>query len=192
MISCPACGREIKILSTVHDVPYFGKVLITSISCECGFKHSDSIITEIKDPVRYISKINKDNLFTKVIRSTSGTIRFPELGVDIEPGPASNAFITNFEGVLSKVEDIVKLAKSWNSENQEKVEICDKILEKISNTINGDEELTIIIEDPYGNSAIVSDDVFVEKMSEHEVAKLKTGLTVMDITGKTEEEIFEL
>ncbi len=189
MIPCPSCGREIRVLSSVYEVPYFGNILLTSISCECGFKHADSIITEVKEPTRYTIKINSQNLFTKVIRSTSGTLRIPELGVDIEPGPASTAFITNLEGVLARIEEIVTTAKKWNSEDEEKVKRCNLILKKIKETKEGDEELTLILEDPYGNSAIVSDEVFIEKMSEHEASKLKTGMTVMDITGLSEEEI---
>jgi zinc finger protein len=189
LIPCPSCGREIRVLSSVYEVPYFGNILLTSISCECGFKHADSIITEVKEPTRYTIKINSQNLFTKVIRSTSGTLRIPELGVDIEPGPASTAFITNLEGVLARIEEIVTTAKKWNSEDEEKVKRCNLILKKIKETKEGDEELTLILEDPYGNSAIVSDEVFIEKMSEHEALKLKTGMTVMDITGLSEEEI---
>ncbi len=190
-MNCPVCGREIKIFSSVYEVPYFGKVLLTSISCECGYKHSDSIITEIKEPRRYTIKIDSNNLFTKVIRSSSGTIRIPELGVDIEPGPASQAFITNLEGILSRVEDIVKIARNWNSDDSEKVKRCNLILDKIDRTLKGEEELTLILEDPFGNSAIISDDVFIEKMSEHEASELKTGLTVMELTGLSEEELKE-
>ncbi len=190
-MNCPVCGREIRILSSVYEVPYFGKVLLTSISCECGYKHSDSIITEINEPRRYTIKIDGNNLFTKVIRSSSGTIRIPELGVDIEPGPASQAFITNLEGILSRVGDIVKIARNWNADDKEKVERCNLILEKIDRTLKGEEELTLILEDPFGNSAIISDDVFIEKMSEHEASELKTGLTVMELTGLSEEELKE-
>jgi len=190
-MNCPACGREVKILSSVYEVPYFGRILLTSISCECGYKHSDSIITEIKEPRRYTIKIESGNLFTKVIRSSSGTIRIPELGVDIEPGPASQAFITNLEGILTRVEDVVKIARKWNSDDSEKVKRCNLILEKIDRTLKGEEKLTLILEDPFGNSAIISDDVFIEKMSEHEASELKTGITIMEITGLSEEELKE-
>jgi zinc finger protein len=192
MIPCPACGREIKIVMTTYDVPFFGKVLLTSISCECGFKHADSIVAEVKEPVRFTIKINKNNLYTKVIRSTSGTIRIPEIGIDIEPGPASQAFITNLEGILMRVEDIVQMAKRWNADDEEKVKRCDWILERIRRTIEGDEELTLILEDPLGNSLILSDEAFREKLKEEEAAKLKTGMTIMDITGMSEEELMKL
>ncbi len=188
MIPCPACGRSIYIATVTYDVPYFGTVLLTSISCECGFKHADSVVIGIKEPVRFTIKINRDTLFTKVIRSTSGTVRIPELGVDIEPGPASQAFITNLEGVLARVEDIVKMARSW-AENKEKIAKCDEILDKIKNTIEGTGELTLILEDPFGNSLILSDKAVREKISCEEVAGLKAGMTIMEISGKSKEEL---
>lgn len=192
MFSCPACGKELRIIMTTYDTPFFGKVLLTSVSCECGFKHADAVVAEVKEPVRFTIKINKDNLFTKVIRSTSGTIRIPELGIDIEPGPASQAFITNLEGILSRVEDIVQMAKRWNADNEEKVKICDQILKRIKDTIEGKDELTLILEDPLGNSLILSDDAFKERLKKEEAERLKTGMTIMDITGLSETELMRL
>ncbi|AAB90454.1 MULTISPECIES: ZPR1 zinc finger domain-containing protein [Archaeoglobus] len=192
MIPCPSCGRELRAVVSTYDVPFFGKVLLTSISCECGFRHADSVVLGEKDPVRYIIKINRENLFTKVIRSTSGTIRIPEIGVAIEPGPASQAFITNLEGVLDRVEGVVRTAMRWNSDDEEKVRRCEWILERIRNTIDGDEELTLILEDPFGNSLIVSDEAFKEIMSKEEAQRLKTGMTIIDITGMSEEELEDL
>jgi len=192
MFSCPICGRELRIVMTTYDTPFFGKVLLTSISCECGFKHADAVVAEVKEPVRFIIKINKDNLFTKVIRSTSGTIRIPEIGIDIEPGPASQAFITNLEGILARVEDIVQMAKRWNADDKEKVKICDQILKRIRDTIEGRDELTLILEDPLGNSLILSDEAFRERLKDEEASKLKTGMTIMDITGLSESELMKL
>ncbi len=183
MIPCPACGREIKILTATYDTPYFGRILITTINCECGFKHADSFIAEIKDPLRVVVEINENTLFSKVIRSTSGTVRIPELGLTLEPGPASQAFITNIEGILMRFEDIVEVAKKWNSDDSEKVERCEYILSKLRAAREGKETLTLIIEDPFGNSTVISDKAFMEKMSEEEASKLKTGLTIIDIAG---------
>lgn len=192
MVNCPICGREIKITMTTYKVPFFGEVLLTSIICECGFKHADSIVVDVKEPVRFKIKINKNNLYTKVIRSTSGTIRIPEIGIEIEPGPASQAFITNLEGILMRVEDIVQMARRWNADDEEKVKRCDWILERIRNTLEGKDELTLILEDPLGNSLILSDEAFREKLKEEEVAKLKTGITIMDITGMSKDELKRL
>ncbi|MCS7144837.1 MAG: ZPR1 zinc finger domain-containing protein [Archaeoglobaceae archaeon] len=192
MISCPICGRELRLFVDTYEVPFFEKILLTSVSCECGFKHADSIVLGEKEPTRYKIKANRDNLFTKLIRSTSGTIKIPELGVSIEPGPASQAFVTNLEGVLCRVADIVRVAMKWNEEDPEKVKRCEWILEKIENVVEGEEELTIILEDPFGNSLILSDESFREKLSEWEARELKTGLTVIELTGFSEEEISQL
>ncbi len=191
MIPCPSCGGELKTVVTTYKVPFFGNVLLTSISCECGFKHSDSVVVETKEPTRYKIKINRHNLYTKVIRSTSGTIRIPEVGVSVEPGPASQAFITNLEGVLDRVEKVVRTVMRWNAEDEEKVKRCEWVLERIRNTIEGDEELTLILEDPFGNSMIISDEAFREIMSKEEAEGLKKGLTVLEITGLSEEELLE-
>ncbi len=186
MITCPVCKGEAKLTTAIYETPYFGKIIITTISCDCGFKHADSFIAEIKEPTRMVIEISKDTLFTKIVRSTSGTIRIPELGLALEPGPASQAFITNVEGILMRFEDIVEIAKRWNSDDAEKVERCENILSKLRAARNGEERLTLILEDPFGNSMIIGDDVFMEKMSEDEAAKLKTGLTVIDIIGEKE------
>ncbi|RLE46707.1 MAG: hypothetical protein DRJ31_09720 [Candidatus Methanomethylicota archaeon] len=192
MIPCPSCGKNLKILTTTYEVPFFGKILLTSAICECGFKHADSIVLSIKEPTRYLIKINRKNLYTKIIRSTSGTIRIPEIGVSIEPGPASQAFITNVESILNRFEKIVTTAMRWNANDEGKVKRCKWILEKIKNTLEGDEELTLILEDPFGNSIILSDEAFRENMSKEEASKLKTGMTIMDITGLNEDEIAKL
>jgi len=192
MIPCPACGRELRINTLLYDTPFFRKVLLTTITCECGFKHSDAIVSEIKEPTRFTVKINKETLYDKVIRSTSGTIRVPEIGVEIEPGPASQAFITNLEGVLMKIRDIVEMARRWNADDKDKVSRCDEILKKIDDTLEGKDELTLILEDPFGNSLILSDSAFRERMKEEEAKALRTGMTVMDLTGLSEDELFRL
>ncbi len=192
MIPCPVCGRELRLIATTYEVPFFGKILITSVSCECGFRHADSIVADIKEPTRFTIKIRSDNLYTKVIRSTSGTIRIPEIGVDIEPGPASQAFITNLEGILDRVESIVRTAMRWNADDEEKVRRCEWILEKIRKTMEGEDELTLVLEDPFGNSLILSDEAFRERMSEEEASGLKTGMTVIELTGLSEDEILNL
>jgi len=91
-----------------------------------------------------------------------------------------------------RVEDIVQMARRWNADDEEKVKRCDWILERIRNTLEGKDELTLILEDPLGNSLILSDEAFREKLKEEEVAKLKTGITIMDITGMSKDELKRL
>ena len=72
-----------------------------------------------RKPVHYEMKVRtQDDIDARVVRSTSGTIRIPELGVDIEPGPASESFISNIEGVLDRVSDILEMVVRWNEEDK--------------------------------------------------------------------------
>ena len=179
-MDCPVCGEELKVFTEVYDTPHFGDVFISSVSCKCGFKHSDCFVVSINEPVRYKIEVNSKNYFTRVVRSSSGTIRIPELGVDMEPGPASQGFITNLEGVLYRIEEIVRTARNWNKDDEEKVRRCDKILERIHNTLNGEDRLTLIIEDPLGNSFIDSEEAVKEVLTEEEASKLKRGIYIID------------
>jgi len=181
---CPICGNEtlMEKMTTVV-IPHFGEVLLLILQCEkCGFKHSDIICTAERIPSRYSLKVEtSQDLYAKVIRSSTATIRIPELGIKVEPGSSSTAFITNVEGVLERVKDIVEMAKRW-IKNRRKQKRCDKILSTIEEVKSGKEKITIIIEDPLGNSAIVhsqKDKVVMEKLSQEEIKRLKTGLLII-------------
>ena len=185
-VFCPICHREVILNLTVENVPYFGEIMLSSLTCVCGFKHADYVILGVKEPVRYRVEVNSSSLFFRVIRSTSGTIRVPELGIDIEPGPASLAYITNVEGVFHRIKDILKMVKRW--EKGEKLERAKELLKTIDDVLEGKRRVTLIVEDPFGNSAIIGDGVKKEVLSRDEAEKLKTGMTVIDVAGVENED----
>lgn len=185
-IFCPVCHREVTLNLAIEDIPYFGEIMLTSMTCACGFKHADYVILGVKEPVRYRVKVDPTSLFFRVIRSTSGTIRIPELGIDIEPGPASLAYITNVEGVLHRIRDILNMVEQW--EDREKVERAHELLHIIDEILSGRYEVTLIVEDPFGNSAIIGEGVEREMLSVEEASKLKTGMTVIDVAGVENED----
>lgn len=181
---CPICSNEtlMEKMTTV-TVPHFGEVVLLTLQCEkCGFKHSDIICTAERPPSRYFLKVEtSQDLYAKIIRSSTATIRIPELGIKVEPGPSSTAFITNVEGVLERVKDIVVMTKRW-TKNKSKQKRCDRILSTIEEVKSGKEKITIIIEDPLGNSAIIhsqKNKVVIQKLSQEEIKKLKTGLLII-------------
>lgn len=151
---------------------------ITSI-CDCGFRYSDTLILSQREPVHCEMKVRSvDDLDARVVRSTSGTIRIPELGVDIEPGPASESFISNIEGVLDRVEEILGLVTRWGEED--KTVRAVELLSNIEKTRAGEYEITLVIEDPLGNSAIIAENAVCRKLASDEAALLKTGMIVFE------------
>ena len=182
IIKCPACNKEevAKSIMREIEIPQFGKVLEKTIVCDsCGFKHSDIIALEQNDPAKYILKINKDNLATRVVRSQSATVSIPELGVKVEPGPKSEGYVTNVEGVITRFEDALKQALHlFNEETSQKN--AKLILEDLKSIVNGQKTATLIIEDPFGQSNIVSDDVEILDIPEEELKLLKTSFSIIE------------
>lgn len=161
-VECPSCRRK-GVKTNFHriEVPYFGEVMQTVIQCDCGYHHADVLTLEKKDPVRYSIKIGEEkDLNIRVIRSGSSTIRIPELGVEVTPGIASEGYISNVEGVLTRLEDVLVTAKGWRR-NRVKAE---ELLRKIGRVKRGEEAVHLIIEDPSGHSAIISDKALKEAL----------------------------
>ncbi len=162
-IECPSCRREgVKVNFHRHEIKYFGEVMESVISCDCGYRHVDVLILGEKEPVRYRIKIeDEEDMNIRVVRSGNSTIEIPELGVKITPGVASEGYITNIEGVLTRVEDVLVSLKGW--EGKEK---ADELLVRIEGIKRGEEVVNLIIEDPSGNSTIISDKTLKEAVDE--------------------------
>lgn len=179
---CPVCkGKNtLEMTSKTEEIPYFGEILESTILCqECGYRHSDTICLEQKDPVRYSLIIKKDNLNTRVVKSQSATLRIPELGLKVEPGPKSQGYVSNVEGVLGRFESAIATAIEW-AEDKTTVKNALKILESIENLKSGEFTATLIIEDPFGHSIIIHDDAEHRKLTDEEINDLNTGFVTIE------------
>ncbi len=156
--TCPACGGEIQIVHHRLDIPHFPDLLLVTIACDaCGYRHADTIILGEGDPVRWWVRVDEPgDLSIRVVRSTTGTIRIPELGLAVEPGAACEGFVTNIEGVLARFEQAVESILA-NPENDEERTAALQVQEKIAAAREVAFPFTVILEDPAGNSALVSD-----------------------------------
>ena len=177
--TCPICGKEgLEIREVPYEVPGFGTTLFIVMRCPCcGFIHRDILCLDFGEPTRYEFKVEgPEDLKVRVIRSSSATIRIPELGVVIEPGPMAEGFISNVEGVLDRVERVVAMmARSGEPEERAR---ASELLTRIWEAREGKLKFTLIIEDPFGNSLIAPEDksrVKVRRLTEEEVRKLKSG-----------------
>ncbi|NJE54760.1 ZPR1 zinc finger domain-containing protein [Thermococcus sp. 21S9] len=178
---CPICGGKntLKAIQHIHEIPYFGKVMESTIICEkCGYRNADVMILEDRPPKLYTVKVeNEKDLFTRVVRSKSGTIELEEIGVKIEPGPASEGFITNVEGVLERVRETLLMAREFRRQegDEEAVKKADEILQYIEDVREGKKPLTVKIADPLGNSALIGEKVRSRLLTEEEIQKLSLG-----------------
>jgi zinc finger protein len=154
---CPTCNTEIEYLYTTENIPYFSDILIISAICpSCGYRFVDTQLLKHGEPVRYVfHTATQEDLSVRVVRSMTASIEIPELGVRIDPGPTCQGFVSNIEGVLDRIEHAIRSAIiDGDAEERENARL---LLEKIACVKCGELPVTLILEDPHGNSAIISD-----------------------------------
>jgi zinc finger protein len=156
---CPCCNTEIEYIYQTENIPYFSDILIISALCDsCGYKYVDTQLLRDNEPVRFELMVDSpEDLAIRVVRSMSASLEVPELGVRIDPGPACQGFVSNVEGVLDRIVQIVQGALIWGEEEEQKN--ARALLKKIERVKDGSLPITLILEDRCGNSAIISDKV---------------------------------
>ncbi|MDD4299267.1 MAG: ZPR1 zinc finger domain-containing protein [Methanomicrobium sp.] len=152
---CPICNKEIQYIYQTERIPYFSEVLLANAVCDCGFRSVDTFVLGDGEPVRYTLKVEEpDDLSIRVIRSSAGEVEIPEFGIEITPGPMCEAFISNVEGVLLRIDNALDTMLLSADEGEKKKILALK--NRLSNAREAKEQFTLIIRDPDGNSGIVS------------------------------------
>ncbi|HET6398188.1 MAG TPA: ZPR1 zinc finger domain-containing protein [Candidatus Thermoplasmatota archaeon] len=183
---CPACGGQgLEYTAEQVDLPYMGSSLETMLRCDrCGYRHTDFILTERREPTRYSYRVTKaDDMMVRVVRSASGTIRIPELGILIEPGVASEAFVSNIEGILVRVERVLDQLHR-DAEDAGQLARIEELQGTLQAMRDGTAQpVTVVLEDPFGNSAILGEGAEKEAIPQHEADLLAVGMVVLDPDG---------
>jgi len=180
--SCPLCHKDLTIHWQSDNIPFFGEVMYITTRCDCGFRFADTMILTQKEPVHYEMVIDSiEDLNARVVRSTSGTISIPELGIDVEPGLASESYVTNIEGILDRIRNVARTATNWVKDDEKKYARGLEVLSALDDAMEGKRKLTVVIDDPLGNSAIISDKALSRTLAKEEAEKLKTGMIVFDV-----------
>ena len=143
-------------------------------------ENTDFIPAEGKKPGSWTMKINTiEHMKVRVVRSSSCTVRIEEIGLEVEPGGNSSGYITNIEGVLNRFRDIVEMIlRQAKRDNEENVEKCLLLLEKISEIKKGNKEIEIVLLDPMGHSQILHDDAISRELEKEEIAELSVGISI--------------
>ena len=161
---CPICMKDtLTLMEMDRDVPYFGKVYIFSMSCsDCGYHKADTE-SEKNEPAKYTLEItSEEDMNIRVVKSSTATVKIPRI-MSIEPGPTSNGYITNIEGLLNRVKVMLEKARDDAEDNEERKK-AKNMLKKVQDAMWGNDKLTVILEDPHGNSAIISEKAVKAKM----------------------------
>ena len=175
--ACPYCGAATLVMRSLPlTIPYFGDALQTTVLCSsCSFRHADLILMREGPPVRYKMRATTGDLDARVVRSSAATIRIPELGLRVEPGLRAEAFVTNPEGVLHRLEPMVSMV-ARSAETAAAKRKGERTLAALKGMIAGTKSFTIVLEDPTGNSAILHERAQKTLLSDKEARRLKRGV----------------
>ncbi len=155
---CPMCRQKSLALNEHEtEVPYFGKVFLFSMTCaSCKYHVADVEAIEQKEPSVYTFEISStEDLKVRVVKSSNATVKIPHI-TTITPGPAAQGYVSNIEGIINRVKHAIEIARDSEEDNGQKQK-AKNMLKKLFRVICGEEKLKIIIEDPTGNSAIISE-----------------------------------
>ena len=163
---CPFCNKNTLTLTEEEkEIPYFGRCYLMGMRCEsCGYYKSDIESIEKKEPVKYTFTVkDKKDLNVRVVKGSEATVKIPELRMSVEPGVNSIAYISNVEGVLRRFKKIIEYQRD-SAEDDSVKKNAKNLLKKLWKVENGEMEIRVMIEDPSGNSAIISDKAEVTKL----------------------------
>lgn len=162
-VKCPICREEYLLSGYIINLPLIGRVILSSGKCEsCGYNYKDYRLAEIQEPRRLKLSVNSlEDLNSIVVRAGTASIKIPELGIVISPGPHSQGFITTVEGILVKVKSVMMMLRNDSSVNKER---WNNKLDLLNKAMGGLIRFTLIIDDPEGVSVIISDKVVKEQI----------------------------
>jgi len=179
---CPICRSDAGLTLIVHtsEIAYFGEHTEMTLVCDaCGWRHTDFIPAEGRKPSVWSLVIDSSEyMSTRVVRSSSCTVRIVELGLEVEPGDNATGYISNVEGVINRFEDaigIILRSAMTEEDGAPQVEACQELISRISRVRSGEESVELVLLDPMGHSQILHKEATSTELSEEEVAALATG-----------------
>ena len=175
---CPQCSVEesLTMLTISSEIPYFGEHTHITVLCDkCGWKHTDFIPSDGEKPgfSSLVIDSEKKNA-ARVVRSSSCTIRIPELDLEVSPGGSSSGYVTNIEGVMKRFENAIETIIRGSDEDQDS-EIARQILERLRMVKEGGENVRLELLDPRGRSQIIHHDAESRELNNEELEHLETG-----------------
>lgn len=190
--SCPICGMKngLKMLAHTSEIPYFGEHTQITMSCDsCGWRVTDFIPAEGKKAGSWKLVVSSaDHINSRIVRSSSCTVRIDELGLEVTPGSSSTGYISNVEGVLDRFSSAIgTIRRQADVEGDEDIlKKCDGLLSKIDMVMNGHLTVTLELLDPVGHSQILHDDAVSSEISDEDAKELDPGpvYPVFDVSSE--------
>ncbi|KAI5629227.1 zinc finger protein ZPR1, partial [Silurus asotus] len=155
---CMNCYENGMTRLLMTKIPFFREIIISSFTCS----HCHWTNTEIQSAgriqeqgVSYTLRIKtKEDMNREVVKTDSATVRIPELDFEI-PAFTQKGSLSTLEGLFDRA--VAGLEQDQPKRRTTDPKVADKIdqfIQRLKNLKDVQEEFTLIIDDPSGNSFI--------------------------------------
>lgn len=155
---CMNCYKNGTTRLLLTRIPFFKEIIVSSFNCEhCNWSNTEiQSAGQIQDQgICYTLKIKtRQDLNREVVKADSATTRIPELDFEIPPFTQKGSLST-VEGLLDRA--VSGLEQDQPARREADPEVAARIeefIQKLQKLKEVQEEFTLVIEDPSGNSFV--------------------------------------
>lgn len=155
---CMNCYENGVTRMLLTKIPFFKEIIVSSFNCDnCGWTNCEiQSAGRIQDQgICYTLKVeSKQDLNREVVKADSATTRIPELDFEI-PAFTQKGSLSTIEGLIDRA--VAGLEQDQSARRATAPEVAEKIdefIEKLKRLKEVEDEFTLIIEDPSGNSFV--------------------------------------
>jgi len=159
--NCSGCGAACSTDMKVTNIPYFKDVVIMGTTCDiCGLRTNEVKSGGGIEPqgIRIEVKVNSPEDYARdVLKSETCCLEVPELELSVGPSAVSGRF-TTVEGVLRAMKDQLTETSVMFKDSLEMSAgtRMKTFLEKFAEYLDNLKPLTLVLDDPAGNSFVLS------------------------------------
>lgn len=149
------------MLYFISEIPYFKEVVIMATVCDtCGHKTNEvksGSGIEAQGVKIEVKVTGKEDFSRDLLKSETCYMKIPELDLEVGPTTLGGRFST-VEGIISAVKDQLSTstALTGDSADPEITKRMDNFISQLDIVLQGNKEVTLVLDDPAGNSYIQS------------------------------------
>ncbi|XP_045469792.1 zinc finger protein ZPR1 [Harmonia axyridis] len=161
--NCPGCNAPCETNMKMTNIPHFKEVIIMATVCDvCGLRTNEVKSGGGIEPKGLHIEIDvngKEDFSRDVLKSETCDLSIPQLDLEVGPNALGGRF-TTVEGLITAVRDQLSDRKNshifGDSINKDSKENFEKFLKKFDEILEGKLPITIVMDDPAGNSYVQS------------------------------------
>lgn len=159
--NCPDCNSPCETNMKLTNIPHFKEVVIMATLCEsCGHRTNEVKSgggIEPKGVKIEVRVAGKKDFSRDLLKSETCHMEIPELKLEVGPTTLGGRF-TTVEGIIMATKDQLSNSTAFIGDSRDPDTVCkiQKFLSELQSVLNGEKTVTLVLDDPAGNSYVQS------------------------------------